>query len=119
MPHDITYKVHVSFEPERCAYDATSGKAKKLAKVISGIADKDKYVGLLCDYDWYKGQGDALEVSSGELTFHVGHCPQEYQLSPEMKTKLEVLGYTKDTLPRQPPGNGPDGWKFKWDPSQG
>merc|ERR1740123_2528949 len=73
MPYDITLKVHVHFDIAKCSYGGTAHKAEKVAKIISGIAEKDKYCCLMSDYDWYTGQGDALEVSGGKLTYHIGY----------------------------------------------
>lgn len=119
MPYDISYKVHLAFEPSRMAYDGTAQKASAVVKVVSGILAKDKYVALLVDYDWYKGQGDALEVSNGGLKYHVGYSAEEDPVPPAFKQQLDALKYSAITLPRQPPGNPATGWSFDWKPTDG
>jgi len=87
--------------------------------VISGITKQDKYCAILVDYDWYAGQGDALEVSGGGLKFHVGHCDTTHPVPPALKEQLSKLNYTSDTLPRLPSTSPKDGWSFPWSPDEG
>lgn len=120
MPYDITCKPHVHFNAQTCSYGGTAKKADNIAKVVSAIAKQDKFVVLLTDYDWYKGQGDALEIAKGRLWYHVGSCDRSDPLPEEMQTKLRELGHeTGSTIRRQPLGVPARGLKFEWSPLEG
>lgn len=120
MPYDITLKAHVHFNPQRCSYGGTARKAENVAKVVSAIAKQDKYVALLTDYDWYKGQGDALEIANGKLWYHVGFCDRSDPLPEKWQTKLREMGFEQgSTIPRQPPGIPASGLRFEWSPADG
>jgi hypothetical protein len=119
MPYDISYKVHLTWEPERCAYESTAHKAENVAKVISGIEKKERFCALLADYNWDEGQGDALEVVDGGLTYQVGHSACTDPVPEAKREELTKLGFKGDVLPRQPPHNPAEGWSFKWTPQDG
>lgn len=119
IPHDLTLKVHVHFDASQASYGGTAHKAEKAAKIISGIAGKDKYCALLSDYDWDKGQGDVLEVSGGKFSYHVGYSDASQDVAPDALERLKKSGCTETKLPLMPPNNSPQGWSFKWDPTKG
>merc|ERR1719203_1661854 len=120
IPHDLTLKVHVHFDASQCSYGGTAHKAEKVAKIISGIANKDKYCALLSDYDWYTGQGDALEISGGKITYHIGYGGNiNKALDPEVIPQLAKCGWQEKSLPQQPPKNPACGSKFTWNPNKG
>merc|ERR1719203_2534930 len=119
IPHDLTLKVHVHFDASQASYGGTAHKAEKAAKIISGIAGKDKYCALLADYDWDKGQGDVLEVSGGKFLYHVGYSGASQDVAPDALVLLKGAGCSETKLPMMPPNNSPEGWSFKWDPTKG
>lgn len=119
IPHELALKVHVHFSAASCSYGGTAKKAERVSQVISCLSHKDKYCCLLSDYDWDAGQGDVLEVSGGELTYHVGYCERVDEVGKEHVAALKDLGYEETTMPRHPKGNTPEGWSFKWSPNDG
>jgi hypothetical protein len=119
MPHDISLKVHLTWDPTRCAYGGTAHKAEAVSKVISGIKKKERFCALMADYDWYAGQGDAMEVSDGKLTYHVGYSAGTDPVPEGLKEELKKLNFEGDAMPRQPPNNSPEGWSFEWSPKDG
>jgi len=123
IPYELTLKVHVHFHGDKLSYGGTAHKAEKVAKIISGVAAKDKYSALLSDYDWYAGQGDALEIRGGKITYHVGYTDRVDKLPQQAIEKLRSMGYKgykdADTIVRIPQGNPAEGWSFEWKPADG
>jgi len=119
IPYDLSLKVHVTFSASTCSYGGTAAKAERVAQVISCISKQDKYCALLCDYDWDIGQGDAMEISNAQLTYHVGYSPKVDDVPADMIPKLQESGHEGKTLPRHPKLNTPEGWSFVWNPNDG
>ena len=67
-----------------------------------------------------RGAGDALEISGGLVTYHVGPCDDEDVLSAASRALLAQRGHAWGaTLRKQPPGVPADGYHFTWQPADG
>merc|ERR1740123_3018061 len=93
MPYDITLKAHVQFNATSCSFQGTASKAEKVGKVVCAISNQDQHAALLTDYDWYAGQGDALEIVQGKVWYHVGFCDREDELPTDARAKLTKVGH--------------------------
>ena len=125
LPHRIVFRPHATFSVERCAYGGRAlgiGKVKSALKHDASSVKHDIYGAILMDYDYDSGQGDVLEISGGEITYHVGYSDKSDPLTEAAKSTLRPFHSefaNREVLPRQPPGNNPAGWSFAWGPKDG
>jgi len=125
LPHRVVFRPHATFSLSRCSY---GGRALGIAKLKAAIqhdiqtSKHDVYGAILMDYDYNSGQGDVLEVFEGKVNYHVGYTDKSDPLPDSAKRVLQPFHpqfAERATIPRQPPGNDPDGWTFSWSPADG
>jgi len=129
IPHRLIFRPHLSFNPATFNYMGRALATEKLGKVLTdGVGEDDAthdvYCAITADYNFKQGQGDVIEVSEGQVVYHVGFCSDEVDLAGDARAKLAAAGLEAwasrhASLRRQPPGNPQAGWSFTWSPRDG
>ncbi|CAE8649524.1 unnamed protein product, partial [Polarella glacialis] len=121
MPYRLVPRPHVTFNVKNCCYESYCHGLEKADKVFSQGSSNlkhDVFAAILVDYDAGACQSDTLEVSGGQVRFHVGFCDKVDNLSQAVLEGFRKLPfswtYEHPTMRRQPAGNSSQGWFFAW-----